>query len=124
MAELIVSGNTTPAPIPSWTDGPNWQDQGNIEVHARMPEFGIGPGDIMRVDFNCRRVTVDGLFLVEDGEWTGGRRFQRVPVSVSPTGLQIKLYDDTKWTDVTPEMLDTLQIIGRVLRVFRSEIVG
>lgn len=124
MATAIVSGNTFPAPIPSWTDGPNWQGQGNIDVHATMPEFDISSGDIMRVDFDCRRVTVDGLYLVQEGEWTGVRRFQRVPVPVSPTGIKIKLYDDTKWSDVTPEMLDTLQIIGRVLRVFRAEIVG
>lgn len=43
---------------------------------------------------------------------------------MSQTGLSIKVDCDTRWVDATFEMLDTLKIIGRVLRVFRSEMVS
>lgn len=124
MAGLIVSGNANQTSLPSAADDQLTQGQRTIEVNAAMPEFDISTGDFMRVDFDCKRVTADGLYVVAEGGWTGVRRFQRVPVPVSQTGLRIKFDDDTIWVDATFEMLDTLKIIGRVLRVFRSEMVG
>lgn len=123
----MMVGAIMAAASPS-NDAHPMRGQHTIEVHGNMFEFNISPGDMMRVDFDCCTVKGEGLYLVREdgwgGTWTGVRRFQRVPVPVSPTGLKIKLEDDTKWVNVSPSMLESTEIIGRVLRVFRSEIVG
>lgn len=127
MAQAIVSGNKNPTAlmVPLVVDDCSvLQGLVTIDVHATMPEFDISTGDFMRVDFDCKRVTADGLYVAAENEWTGVRRFQRVPIPLSPTGLKIKVDCDTRWEDATFEMLDTLKIIGRVLRVFRSEMVS
>lgn len=127
MAGAIVSGN---ASLTALTVPPVAGDCGElrglvtIDVTASAPEFGVHHGDMLVVDFDQREVRCDGLFLISQGDWTGIRRFQRVPQPITPLGLRIKIDSDTRWTDVTPGMAQNLTIIGHVKRVFRGETVG
>lgn len=74
----------------------------------------IDAGDVLRVDFDCRVVKADGLYLVEavsaDGvEWMGCRRF-----AVTVAGVQVE--DGGAWCDVP----SGLRVAGRVAQVYRA----
>lgn len=102
--------------------GPNWVGLVPIEVHADLPGLDIHPGDRMMVDCDVSRVAVDGLHIVELDGSANVYRFQRVPES--PTGWCIKIDGDTRWVSVTCAMLESMVVVGRVVRVYRAEIVG
>lgn len=78
----------------------------------------VQPEDVLLVDLDARRVTVDGLYLLErhqDGvvTWMGCRRFD---VSIT-RGV---LVDGNGRGDMEPfRPDDDLVIAGRVLRVYR-----
>lgn len=124
MAELLAQVDQSPALMPAHDDGQTLQGLVTIDVNAGMPEFGISSGDKLSVDFDARAVRTDGLYLVEQDGWTGVRRFQRVPQPITPLGLRIKVDSDTRWIDVTQDMLDSMWILGCVRRLYRAEIVG
>lgn len=124
MAEILAPVNQSPALMPAHDEGHPLHGLVTIDVNAGMPEFGISAGDKMLVDFDAREVCTDGLFLVEQDGWTGVRRFQRIPQPITPLGLRIKVDSDTRWIDVTQDMLDSMSILGCVRRLYRAEIVG
>jgi len=79
----------------------------------------IKVGDVLRVNFDHQRVTVDGLHLVEcmgadDVDWMGCRRFSR--------GIDGSLSVDDSgrgdWRRV--DDLSRLRIVGRVEQVYRA----
>lgn len=71
----------------------------------------IDASDVLRVDFDCRSVDRDGLYLVEavgaDG-WIGCRRFAVLG------GVQVE--DGGAWCDVP----SGLRVAGRVAQVYRA----
>ncbi len=127
MAELVASETTNLIALMAESvlgDGSELQGLVTIDVHASMSEFGISAGDKMLVDFDAKAVRTDGLYLVEENGWTGVPRFQRIPQPITPLGLRIKLDSDTRWADVSQDMLDGMTVLGCVMRLYRAEIVG
>jgi hypothetical protein len=127
MAELVASEitNLTTLMVPPVLDDcTDLHGLATIDVNASMPEFGISAGDKMLVNFDAQTVRTDGLYLVEENGWTGVRRFQRIPQPITPLGLRIKLDSDTRWADVTQDMLDGMTVLGCVMRLYRAEIIG
>lgn len=75
----------------------------------------VGADDVLRVDFDCRDVLADGLYLVEavgaDGvDWRGCRRF-----AVSALGA-VTVEDGGAWCEVPAG----LRVAGRVAQVYRA----
>jgi len=90
-------------------------------VPSGLCQYGdvIKVGDVLRVDFDRQRVTMDGLHLVEcvgaDGvDWMGCRRFSRGidgSLSVDDSG-----HGD--WRQVDDQ--SRIRIVGRVEQVYRA----
>lgn len=75
----------------------------------------VSADDVLRVDFDCRDVLADGLYLVEavgaDGvDWMGCRRF-----AVSALGA-VTVEDGGAWCEVPAG----LRVAGRVAQVYRA----
>ncbi len=86
---------------------------------ASYPPAVLG-SDLLLVDFDQRTVTNDGLFLLQRNDsagavaWVGCRRFENSLTD----GL---LVDFDGKGDMTPFMAnDSLAIVGRVIKVYRS----
>lgn len=77
----------------------------------------VQDNDLLQVDFSCRAVTRDGLYLVEEVRagnvaWRGCRRF-----AIRPSGLCLDASGEGEWMTAPPA--STLRIVGYVERVFR-----
>ena len=81
-----------------------WEDKSDLQ-----------PSDILQVDFGCRRVDSDGVYLIETtnldgGVWRGVMRF-----FVHPKGLEHKPLRDEAWSTDHLEK----RVIGRAIRVYK-----
>lgn len=77
--------------------------------------------DLLQVDFDCRHVQSDGLYLVEELDshgvvWRGCRRFARRPLS---DALQMDSTGDGVWIDVPSLNAWRCRVVGLVEQVYK-----
>lgn len=94
-----------------------------MQTHCSLFGHVIEAGDVISVDFDARRITCDGDYLIaftyaEDRQWFGVRRFMnRLDGSLEiadPQGL-----DSIQWRPCTAEIRNSITVFGRVLEVFK-----
>lgn len=73
---------------------------------------GIKPNDLLRVDFTNTTLN-EGLYIITlDDDWIGYRFFQRMPT--------LHMRDNISNYPVTPEMLKSIKVVGKVIDIYQS----
>ena len=94
------------------------RDRDNAVVVANHHDItaGIEANDLLRVDFTVNQISRDGglyIITLDDG-WIGYRFFQYMPTLHMRDGKDNYL--------VTPEMLKSIKVIGKVKDIYRSSL--
>lgn len=82
----------------------------------------VSPNDILEVDFDCRAVDGDGLYLIEElsvrgVEWRGCRRFSR-----SPGGLEMDYTGRGDWREIDLGRA-RMRVVGKVKGIYKGAAV-
>lgn len=73
---------------------------------------GISPGDLLLIDFTDNTLN-EGLYIVTlDDGWIGYRFFERKP--------SLYMRDNKSSYLVTPAMLESIKVVGKVKDIYRS----
>lgn len=90
------------------------RDRSNAIVVANHKDWTaeIEPGDLLRIDFTERTIE-EGLYVVTlDDDWIGFRFFHRSP--------ELHMKDDVGSYPITPAIMQSIEVVGRVKDIYRS----
>ena len=123
MNAITTTKALTTATATSASKAPERRLIGVALVPAGLCQYGdaIGAGDVLRVDFDRKHVTTDGLYLLEsvgtEGvEWMGCRRFTRG----LDGGLSVDETGRGDWREVEAGDVAGFRVAGRVAQVYRA----
>lgn len=85
-----------------------------VVSNGAYPEEGIEGGELLKIDFTVNSINHDGLYVITlDNKWIGYRRFQFMP--------DLRLITGDVITKVTPEIRQSIKVVGLVKDVYRSK---
>lgn len=90
------------------------RDRDNAIVVANHQDItaGIEANDLLRIDFTDTKIS-EGLYIITwDDDWIGYRFFQRMPA--------LHMRDNISNYPVTPDMLKSIKVVGKVKEIYRS----
>lgn len=89
------------------------RDRSNAIVVANHKDWtaGIEAGDLLRIDFTDHTIG-EGLYVITcDDDWIGFRFFHRGP--------ELHMKDDLGSSPVTPTIMQSIKVVGRVKDIYR-----
>lgn len=90
------------------------RDRDNAVVVANHEDIvaNISAGDLLLVDFTDTQL-IEGLYIISlDDDWIGYRFFHRMPT--------LHMRDGIGNYPVTPDMLESIKVVGKVKDIYRS----
>lgn len=98
-----------------------------MQTHCSLFGHVIEAGDVISVDFDARRITCDGDYLIafnygEPGQWFGVRRFQSLlngSLQIADPDYAANAGATLKWRPCTKAIFNSITVFGRVLEVFK-----
>lgn len=90
------------------------RDRDNAVVMANHEDIvaNISAGDLLLVDFTDTQL-IEGLYIITlDDDWIGYRLFHRMPT--------LHMRDGIGNYPVTPDILESIKVVGKVKDIYRS----